>query len=221
MEDIFEKLEQIKNDYEPNPDLANNVIQKINQRESTVTFKKPIPKWVGYVVCAVLAAIAFVVIMSVHFTKSDTQITIYSAENIEIEKIEDLDSFINENNLDCRYFDNKDAFNNIALIKDTRKNAYLIQTFDCVGDSGFDSLELKVVLLQKSEFEFFNGFNSLTETVFISDLKIDYKIDISLLGETNHYKAKFVFENKQYFLEIDTYDSGTEVLEKYINQLIN
>lgn len=44
MEDIFEKLEQIKNDYEPNPDLANNVIQKINQRESTVTFKKPIPK---------------------------------------------------------------------------------------------------------------------------------------------------------------------------------
>ncbi len=83
MEDIFEKLEQIKNNYEPNPDLANNVIQKINQRESTVTFKKPTPKWVWCVVCAVLVAIAFAVIMSVHFTKSDTKITIYSAESIE------------------------------------------------------------------------------------------------------------------------------------------
>lgn len=219
MEDIFEKLEQIKNDYEPNPDLANNVIQKINQRESTVTFTKPIPKWVWYVVCAVLAAIAFVVIMSVHFTKSDTQITIYSAENIEIEKIEDLDSFINENNLDCRYFDNKDAFNNIALIKDTRKIAYLVQAVDCIGESGFDSIELKVVLLKNAEFEFYSEFALITEQTVVSGINVLYQISETI--DQNNIKAKFVFENKQYFLEIDTYDSGTEVLEKYINQLIN
>lgn len=219
MEDIFEKLEQIKNDYEPNPDLANNVIQKINQRESTVTFKKPIPKWVWYVVCAVLAAIAFVVIMSVHFTKSDTQITIYSAENIEIEKIEDLDSFINENNLDCRYFDNKDAFNNIALIKDTRKIAYLVQAVDCIGESGFDSIELKVVLLKNAEFEFYSEFALITEQTVVSGINVLYQISETI--DQNNIKAKFVFEGKQYFLEIDTYDSGTEVLEKYINQLIN
>ena len=109
MEDIFEKLEQIKNNYEPNPDLANNVIQKINQREATVTFKKPTPKWVWYVVCAVLVAIAFAVIMSVHFTKSDTKITIYSADKVELVKIDDLKIFVVENNLDFKYFDNKDA----------------------------------------------------------------------------------------------------------------
>ena len=219
MEDIFEKLEQIKNNYEPNPDLANNVIQKINQREATVTFKKPIPQWVWYVVCAVLVAIAFAVIMSVHFTKSDTKITIYSAESIEFEKIDDLENFINENDLDCRYFDNKDAFNNIALIKDTRKNAYLIQTVYCIGESGFDSIELKVVLLKNAEFEFYSEFALATEQTVVSGVNVFYQISETI--DQNNIKAKFVFEDKQYFLEIDTYDSGTEVLEKYIKQLIN
>ena len=221
MEDIFEKLEQIKNNYEPNLDLANNVIQKINQRESTVTFKKPTPKWVWCVVCAVLVAIAFAVIMSVHFTKSDTKITIYSAESIEFEKIDDLENFINENDLDCRYFDNKNAFNNIALIKDTRKNAYFIQTFEGIGENGFDNVELKVVLLQNSEFEFYNDFNNLEEILSVSEIEIKYNFEIVVLNNSFQYKAKFIFEDKQYFLEIDTYDSGTEVLEKYIKQLIN
>lgn len=175
MEDIFEKLEQIKNDYEPNPDLANNVIQKINQRESTVMFKKPIPKWVWYVVCAVLTAIAFAVIMSVHFIQSDTKITIYSADKVELEKIDDLQNLISENNLEFKYFDVSNSTNSIAKIIENNYLAYFIQEFEGIGENGFDYIELKVVFLQNSEFEFFNGFNSLTETVFISDLKIDYK----------------------------------------------
>lgn len=221
MEDIFEKLEQIKNDYEPNPDLANNVIQKINQRESTVTFKKPIPKWVWYVVCAVLAAIAFVVIMSVHFTKSDTKITIYTAENIVTDKIDNLQDFVSYNDLEFRFFKENNSANFIASIKDTGELAYIIQNFDGIGSSGFDYIDLKVVLLPNSEFEFYSGFNELTENITVLGLNVDFSCDIEVLSQINHYKAKFVFEDKQYFLEIDTYDSGTEVLEKYINQLIN
>ncbi len=221
MEDIFEKLEQIKNNYEPNPDLANNVIQKINQRESTVTFKKPIPKWVWYVVCAVLAAIAFVVIMSVHFTKSDTKITIYSAESLEFDKIDNLENFISENNLVFKYYEVSNSTNSIAKIKENNYLAYFIQEFESIGFSGFDYIELNVVLLQNAEFEFFNYYKDLPNTNYISEIEVNYNIDTDILGDINHIKAKFVFEDKQYFLEIDTYDSGTEVLERYINQLIN
>lgn len=221
MEDIFEKLEQIKNNYEPNPDLANNVIQKINQREATVTFKKPIPKWVWYVVCAVLVAIAFAVIMSVHFTKSDTKITIYSADKVEVDRIDDLEMFIVENNLNIKYFNENTSTNSIARVKDTGELAYIIQNFDGIGNSGFDYIDLKVVLLPNSEFEFYSGFNELTENIAVLGLNVDFSCDIDVLSQINHYKAKFIFEDKQYFLEIDTYDSGTEVLEKYIKQLIN
>ena len=123
--------------------------------------------------------------------------------------------------MDCRYFDNKNAFNNIALIKDTRKNAYFIQTFEGIGENGFDNVELKVVLLQNSEFEFYNDFNNLEEILSVSEIEIKYNFEIVVLNNSFQYKAKFIFEDKQYFLEIDTYDSGTEVLEKYIKQLIN
>lgn len=221
MEDIFEKLEQIKNNYEPNPDLANNVIQKINQREATVTFKKPTPKWVWYVVCAVLVAIAFAVIMSVHFTKSDTKITIYAAENIVTDKIDNLQDFVSYNDLKFRFFKENNSANFIARVKDTGELAYIIQNFDGIGNSGFDYIDLKVVLLPNSEFEFYSGFNELTENIAVLGLNVDFSCDIDVLSQINHYKAKFIFEDKQYFLEIDTYDSGTEVLEKYIKQLIN
>ena len=42
-QDLFEKLRQIRDSYDPDPDLANRVIEKINQREATVAFKKPKP----------------------------------------------------------------------------------------------------------------------------------------------------------------------------------
>lgn len=219
MEDIFEKLEQIKNNYEPNPDLANNVIQKINQREATVTFKKPIPKWVWYVVCAVLVAIAFAVIMSDYFTKSDTKITIYSAESLEFDKIENLENFVSDNDLHFKFFRENTSTNSIASIKDTGELAYVIQTFEGVGDSGFDLIELRAVLLKNAEFEFYSEFALATEQTVVSGVNVFYQISETI--DQNNIKAKFVFEDKQYFLEIDTYDSGTEVLEKYIKQLIN
>ena len=59
-QDLFDKLMQMKDSYEPNPELPEKVLQKINQRESTVAFREPAPKWF-WVALAVLFASAIIV----------------------------------------------------------------------------------------------------------------------------------------------------------------
>lgn len=218
-QDLFDKLMQIKDSYEPDPDLAKKVLEKINQRESTVAFKKPAPKWFWFALVSILVATA-VVFLSVYLTRTtDIKITIYSAEQIEVEEIDNLDDFISDNNLELKLFKDKYAINSIATIKDAGTFAYIIQSFDDIGETGFDSIELKVVLLQNSEFEFHNNYKSLEETVFISDIEVHFAY-LNYINDKKLY-ATFIFDNNSYFLEIRTNDSGTAVLEKYINQLLN
>ena len=75
-QDLFDKLMQIKDSYEPDPDLAKKVLEKINQRESTVAFKEPAPKWFWFALVGILVAAA-VVFLSVYLTRTtDIKITI-------------------------------------------------------------------------------------------------------------------------------------------------
>lgn len=218
-QDLFDKLMQIKDSYEPDPDLAKKVLAKINQRESTVAFKEPAPKWFWFALVGILVAAA-VVFLSVYLTRTtDIKITIYSAESIEFEEMENLEGFISENNLDFIYFNDETAINKIARVIENNNLAYIEQDLVCVGETGFDFLNLKVVLLQNAEFEFYTSYSSLNQSIIIKDINVQYSIydDINI----QRVCAKFDFEEKPYFLEIRTIDSGTAVLEKYINQLLN
>lgn len=217
-QNLSDKLLQINESYEPDPNLASRAIEKINQREATVTFKRPAYKWVWYSLCGFLL-IALVVFLSVYLTKNYFKLTIYSADKIELEKINEMENFCIENNLSFRYFKNEGAINSIAKIKDTGAFAYITQSFDDIGEAGFDKIELKIVLIKKAEFEFYNYYISLLNSIIVSDVKVQYSAyeDINL---TKLY-AKFEFEENLYFLEIHTRDSGTAVLEKYIYKLLN
>lgn len=55
----------------------------------------------------------------------------------------------------------------------------------------------------------------------IDNLTINYSKN-GYIGSTGHkYKAKFNFENYDYYLELETSETETTVLEKYIKILIN
>ena len=217
-QDLFDKFIEVADSYSPDPDLAEKAIEKINQREATVTFKKPIPKWVWYAMCGFLVAVIVAVFLSVYLTRPNIRITVYSAESIESEDIENLNSFISENNLDIKYFKDKQANSSIAKIKETGAFAYITQSFYDIGETGFDILELKVVLLQNAEFEFYSTFNSLNNSIVIQNIKVNYSIYETLNNKS--YLSKFDYEDKSYFLEIRSKDSATAVLEKYITQLL-
>lgn len=218
-QDLFDKLMQIKDSYEPDPDLAKKVLAKINQRESTVAFKKPAPKWFWFALVGILVATA-VVFLSVYLTRTtDIKITIYSAEQIEVEEIDNLENFISDNNLELKLFKDKYAINSIAKIKDNGAFAYVTQSFDDIGETGFDSIELKVVLLQNAEFEFYSSFNTLNKSTIFQNINVYYTTYESM--DNISILAKFYLQDNTYFLEISTNDSETIVLEKYINQLLN
>ncbi len=220
-QDLFEKLRQIRDSYDPDPDLANRVIEKINQREATVAFKKPVPKWIWYLIGGLIAAF-LAVFLPVYLTRNNSKLVIYSSENIIFEDISDMDGFLSENNLNFKYFKTELENNRLAKIKDKGTYAYLTQNFRSIGESGFDVVSLNVVLLKNSEFEFYKEYTELTQTMDISKINVNYSISESFIGGNKSVcKAKFIYENKTYFLQIDTQDGGTAVLEKYINQLLN
>ena len=168
-QDLFDKLMQIKDSYEPDPDLAKKVLEKINQRESTVAFKEPAPKWFWFALVGILVAAA-VVFLSVYLTRTtDIKITIYSAESIQVDELENLESFVSENNLDFNYFNDETAINKIARVIENNNLAYIEQDLVCIGETGFDFLNLKVVLLQNAEFEFYSSFESLNDEIIVED----------------------------------------------------
>lgn len=218
-QDLFDKLMQIKDSYEPDPDLANKVIERINQREATVAFKEPAPKWFWFALVGIIVAAA-VVFLSVYLTRTtDIKITIYSAESIQVNELENLESFVSENNLEINYFKDETATNKIARVIENNNLAYIEQDLVCIGDTGFDFLNLKAVLLKNAEFEFYTSYGSLTNSIILEDIDIQYAI----LEETTNVRiyARFEYETNAYFLEIRTNDSGTAVLEKYVSQLLN
>ena len=218
-QDLFEKLRQIRDSYDPDPDLANRVIEKINQREATVAFKKPVPKWIWYLIGGLIAAF-LAVFLPVYLTRN-SKLVIYSSENIIFEDISNMDGFLSENNLNFKYFKTEPENDRLAKIKDNGIYAYITQEFTGIGENGFDVVVLNVVLMKNAEFEFYNSFNSLNEKTVINKININYSIYNSINDNSSNILAKFVLKGKTYFLEIDTQYDGTAVLEKYINQLLN
>ncbi len=219
-QDLFEKLRQIRDSYDPDPDLANRVIEKVNQREATVAFKKPVPKWIWCLIGGIIAAF-LAVFLPVYLTRNNSKIVIYSSENIIFEDISDMGGFLSENKLNLKYFKTEPKNDRLAKIKDNGTYAYITQEFTGIGENGFDVVSLNVVLMKNAEFDFYADFDSLYDSMVINNINISYSIYNTINDNNSNILAKFILKGKTYFLQIDTQDDGMAVLEKYINQLLN
>lgn len=216
-QDLFDKLMQMKDSYEPNPELPEKVLQKINQRESTVAFREPAPKWF-WVALACLFAAAVIVYCSVYFTRPFSKIKVYSEESLEMNEIDAMQNFVSQTKLEFLYFDN-DEQNSVALVRKTGEKAYVLQDFEGAGQSGFEYVKFYIVLLHNAQFEFYDVFTSLNDTTELYGIDIQYTV-LSRMDKNEVY-AKFEYEEYSYFLEVRTNDSGTAALERYVGQLMN
>ena len=171
-QDLFDKLMQMKDSYEPNPELPEKVLQKINQRESTVAFREPAPKWF-WVALAVLFASAIIVYCSVYFTRPFSKINIYSAESLEMYEIDTMQNFVSQTQLDFLYFDN-DEHNSVALVRKTGEKAYVLQEFQGAGQNGFDSVKFHIVMLPDAEFDFSAEYSAMNDLTALYDIEIQY-----------------------------------------------
>lgn len=216
-QDKWEKLIHLSESYEPNPDLADKVIEKISQKESTAKSKKPKMWWTGIAACFVVCCVSLAIFLPVYFRTPED---IYFSENrLEYLDIGDIDEFVQDNQLQIHYYSYDTVTTRCTRIIEDNKLAYLMQDMIYVGETGFDMVNLRVVLMQHAIFDFYENYNSPTSEISCFGISVDYSVAENNSG--NNYKAKFSYKNYDYYLEIKTSDSGTGVLEKYVDLLLN
>ncbi len=217
-QDKWEKLINLTDDYTPDPNLANEVLAKINQRESTVQFKKPLKIWIPLVSFIFICAVCLSIFLPIYFSKSKNGNIYYSSENIEFEPIDDVDGFIKDNNLKVYYYSDAMATTQSAVLKENKELLYIKQDLFYFSEAGLDTLSFRIVLLPNAEFEFYKDYESLSSTLIISGLDIHYVMDNA--ADTIVIRAKFKSEGITYFLEVACLEESTKTLENYIKLLI-
>ena len=223
-QDNWEKFLNLTDGYQPDPEIANRVIEKINQRENTVTFRKPLltKKFAIILWCFLFTVGAFLaVFFPVYCKGSKPDITLYTLENIEFEGIDNMNDFVETNNYDISYFNTDLVNNRVAKIKSNSKIGYISQNTVFIGESGIDKILLQIIVLPDSSFEFCKQYESLEHVIDIDNLTISYSKNDDIGSTGYKYKAKFNLKNYDYYLELETPETETAVLEKYINILIN
>ena len=218
-QDKWEKLINLTDDYSPDLNLANEVIDKINQRESTVKFRKPIKIWIPLLSFIFICAVCLSIFLPIYFSKSNLGYIYFSSENIEFVPIDDIDGFIREKDLKVYYYSDAMGTNQSAVLKKNKELLYIKQDLFYFSEAGLDTLNFRIVLLPNAEFEFYKDYESLSSTLTISGLDIHYVIDNE--ADTIIIRAKFKSEEIMYFLEVTCVEESTEMLEKYIKLLFN
>ena len=174
----WEKLNHIIEDYEPDPDLAFRAIEKINQRESTVTFKKAPNKQVILAVSLVglIIAVFLAIFLPLYLTRNRVQILLYSEDEVEYSFISDIDSFIQEENLNIKYFSGVMSTYQVATIKQNNNIAFVMQDCFFVSSMELDNVNLKAVVLQNAEFDFYKLFNTDSTYMKINNISVAYNV---------------------------------------------
>ncbi len=225
-QDNWEKFLNLTDGYQPDPEIANRVIEKINQRESTVAFRKPLvtKKFAIILSCFLCAVVVFLaVFFPVYCKGSKPNLTLYTLENIEFEGIDNMNNFVETNNYDISYFDTDLVNNRVAKIKSNSKIGYILQNAVFIGENSFDKIVLRIVVLPNSRFEFYKDFEYLTQSKNVNGIEIVFSANYNIVntGQQIKYFAKFNLKNYDYYLELETPETETAILEKYINILIN
>lgn len=218
----WEKLVNLTEEYDPDPNLASEVLAKINQRESTVKFRRRLPLFIAlalFLACAVFLAIFLPLYLSPEKPNPNpVEDIFYSEDSITYYTVENIDDFVTENNLNIHYYTNEISLNQAAHLKENNELVYIAQETYFFTDISADKVILNIVLIPNAEFDFCENYSSLPLTVSVSGISVQYLKDTK---DTFVYRAKFTYEDITYYLEINTVDDSADKLEEYINILIN
>lgn len=220
-EDKWEKLINVTEDYEYDAEVADEVITKINQRESTVKFKKSIPaKWVEIAFCFLLLLI-IIAFLSIYFSLqyNDGIGIYYTDDSLEYEEIRDIESFKSENGLEFKYYSYFTVESQVAQVIETNEYVYIVQNMVYIGDLSFDYITLYIVFITDAEFDFSREYNELQESIDVLGINAMYSVTEN--DNQMIYKAKFSYQNMSYYLEVNTEEYSDDIISKYITLLLD
>lgn len=103
-----------------------------------------------------------------------------------------------------------------SYLEENDRLAFIVQGVMFVSQSGFDTLQLGICF-SNDEFQKFDDFGDLTDTIQIDTISVNYRIDTS---DRNYIYSKFVADDVVYYLSIET-TGGVEVLQSYVELLFS
>lgn len=215
-QDEWEKLVHIAEEYEPDPDLGNRTVRELERPPVKKRKRWPLYRWLSIAACC-LVVIGLSVFLPVYFFPRD-EIIYYSSEEIEATRIDDIKSFEEESDIRFHYFSGDMVSSRTGEIIETKKLAYIYQEMVNIGGMGIDIVELYIVVLPNARFSFIEDYNSLSASMTVDGVKIMY--DIPDLNSASGCKAKFTYENVDYYMTITTSNGSAETIENYVELLL-
>lgn len=215
----WEKLIELPQEYEVNPDLAKNAIAQIQAEQ-----QKPRVSWWGRyrkkLACALGACVLIVAaFIPVYRFFSTPEIVYYADEAVTVENVDSVSSFVAENNLSVGYFDTPMTNSQYGVIAETGEFAYLWQNMLYVDGSYFDQIYVYAVVMKNATFDFEKDYENFDFTAEYQDVSVSY-ITKTDKNNKSSILAKFTADGVKYYLEIQTSgDAETKVLQ-YVAMLL-
>ena len=171
-----------------------------------------------FVVCAIFLSIFLPIMLN---KEQGSGIKYYDLSQIETEIIDNIDEFIVDNNLTCRYYKGDSFISNYkaGYIKENKQLVFLVQQSAALDTSGIDTIVLNIVLT-KDKFQAFENFEKFTDVLVIDGVTVQYKTEMT--GQTSKIYASFEDSSVIYYLQISTSSdvSAEEKLNHYIPSII-
>lgn len=226
MEDKKNKRDRLLNmpaEYEQNPEIAQSVIREMQAKKNARKKGWFFMQWKKLAISAASLVLAVGIFLPIYFSlKTPTNdIVYYEPTAITLDEVFDLDTFVDENNVQANYFTYQTVQNKCAKVTETGAIAYLMQDMVYIGANGFDVVNMKAVVLPNSEFEFEQYFTLCNRIVTIKQINVSYIYDSKDTADKINIFAKFSYEDVKYYLEIETMNIEVEnVLEQYVTMLL-
>ncbi len=215
----WEKLIELPQEYEVNPNLAKNAIAQIQAEQQ----KPRVSWWVRYrkkLACVLGACVLIVAaFIPVYRFLSTPEIVYYADEKLTVENVDNVSSFVNENALSVCYFDTQTTVSRYGVIAETGELAYLWQNMLYIDNGEFDKVYVYAVVMQNATFSFEEDYQNFNSTTAYQEISVSYNMVVDD-NDKSSVLAKFTADGVKYYLEIQTSgDAETKVLQ-YVAMLL-
>ncbi len=216
----WEKLISMPEEYEHNPSLAERALAEFD--ESKAQAKKPWFKahWKKLVACAAsLVLLVGIGIPVYNNLTTPPPVVYYGDTDLVFDDISDVSTFVTEKGLPVRYFDVPRVQAQSGTIKETGKVALLYQKLVYISETGFDKIELNVLLEKNLTLDFQKEYSRFESKVQVEGIEVEYKMSTTNNGLEGIF-AKFSYENADYYLEVVTASEPEACIRTYVGMLI-
>ncbi len=232
----WDKLVNMPEGYPQSSELADRAIMKIErEKQKRNWFQR---HWKRLAACAATFVIGFAVGIPVYKALNPTELeppTESSSEgnsseaepptymgdgDMELQSISDMPAFLAEHDLSVCYLDGEYVSYQYSRVKETGEVAYFHMFEMVMTETAVDHVRVYAAVILNTEFEYHYTYSQLTFTTTVGDIEVKYNKCESTYGNLYAAVAKFIYEDVEYCIDIDSDMEVELALQTYITKLI-